>query len=375
VRPCRSLRAGERVLRTTILLGIIPNVRDSLPTPGGACRGGAPPSALSHVLLNFARAANPALTFGQSHASLRRRTQVGEGAVTVPVDDQPGDLAILELKHGGGPGPPPVDVDPARAATSEVMDQHEHPVIAKLPVLLSSDADILKGADPLAPCLRHRACANRAPRFRSISNHELDLRVRPISPAEVPAFPGRVNRAHQVQVLRGHRLSVAEPPSRRRASPERRTRLSRVRETPDVKIIPACVRSRKQSISWGREKVRRPLQQSALSGRLFLHGLTSKCRPTRTPSPGPGRLGGRHPSASARLEVVSAGSLLVRRVMGLDRITPTGGAAAATGFRRFWQFTVAHDAHDRGLMHSYAATLPMTSLWMPKNRTSGRSAK
>src|SRR5205823_2548236 len=55
----------------------------------------------------------------------------------------------------------------------------------------------------------HPTKPSTAPWLWSIRDHDLDLRVRPVGPAEVAAFQVCVDRAHEVQVLR-HRL-LLEP--------------------------------------------------------------------------------------------------------------------------------------------------------------------
>src|SRR5439155_10818298 len=48
----------------------------------------------------------------------------------------------------------------------------------------------------------------------TVGNHDLDLAVSPVGPGEVPAFPVREDRAHEVQVLRHGLLLQPSHPQR-----------------------------------------------------------------------------------------------------------------------------------------------------------------
>jgi len=62
-----------------------------------------------------------------------------------------------------------------------------------------------------APALRYSRSTPSSGRVEGPSAiHELDLRVHPLGPAVVATFPGRVDRAHEVQVRRGHWRSLAQ---------------------------------------------------------------------------------------------------------------------------------------------------------------------
>src|SRR5439155_16101582 len=115
-----------------------------------------------------------------------------------------------------------------------------------LPVLLCLDAKVVPGAQSLAPAVRHPFHPLPASGFEPVGDHELDLRVCPLHRAVVAAFPGRVDRAHEVEVLRGHgysRISSAlracscsKKYSMRMVRPSRKVRICEVRNSPSTPL-------------------------------------------------------------------------------------------------------------------------------------------
>ncbi|TMM17817.1 MAG: hypothetical protein E6F96_07975 [Actinobacteria bacterium] len=56
--------------------------------------------------------------------------------------------------------------------------------------------------------LRHAAQPAPAARRGPVRNHDLNLGVRPLERSPLPAFPGGEDRAHEIEVRRGHRASI-----------------------------------------------------------------------------------------------------------------------------------------------------------------------
>ena len=98
-------------------------------------------------------------------------------------------------------------IEPASAAA----DEHEHTLIIDFTELVHHHAVVLPRANELAPGLSHLAHSRPAPGRGPIGDHELDLGMRPLGRAEVAPLPVREDRAHEVQVRRWHRASLAHP--------------------------------------------------------------------------------------------------------------------------------------------------------------------
>src|ERR1700751_3754409 len=113
-------------------------------------------------------------------------------------------------------GSHPRDVKPARLSFPAEAGEHEYALAIELPVLSCLGAEALPGAAEVSPAVRHLR-RPRPPIGRwTGGEHVLDAGVPPVDPCHVAAFPVRVNRAHEVQVLR----HVA-PVSRARAAWDR----------------------------------------------------------------------------------------------------------------------------------------------------------
>jgi hypothetical protein len=91
--------------------------------------------------------------------------------------------------------------NPARLSPSANVHQHDNAFVVELAVLVRDRVEILPGSKELAHAICHPRQLRPGPRIGPIGEHELDLWVRPISPTELPAFPHRVDRAHEVEVL------------------------------------------------------------------------------------------------------------------------------------------------------------------------------
>jgi hypothetical protein len=85
------------------------------------------------------------------------------------------------------------------------VDEYEDTFVVQLATLLHLDAILLKGAQELMLTLCHLGQPRITRGRRATDHHLLDLGMRPSGGAEVPAFPVRKDRAHEVHVLR-HRL-------------------------------------------------------------------------------------------------------------------------------------------------------------------------
>ena len=82
------------------------------------------------------------------------------------------------------------------------MVEHEDTLVVDLAVLVCLKPDILPGSQTVADKLCHIGQPRPRAWFRPIDDHKLDLGMRPVTPTEVPAFPVRVDRAHEVEVRR-----------------------------------------------------------------------------------------------------------------------------------------------------------------------------
>src|SRR6185503_5082169 len=82
---------------------------------------------------------------------LLRQAEVGEGAIAIPGDDQPGHGAVANVKHGRRLRSHLVGVKPARRATGYSASEDKYTPLVELEVSVDLDAEILPGAEPLAP--------------------------------------------------------------------------------------------------------------------------------------------------------------------------------------------------------------------------------
>ena len=96
---------------------------------------------------------------------------------------------------------PYVLATPEGRAAAGVVDEHEDTLAVKLAVLLRLGAQVRPGAQEVAHSLCHRGQPNPAARCGPVGGDQLDLGMRPLGGREIAAFPGRVDRGHEVQVL------------------------------------------------------------------------------------------------------------------------------------------------------------------------------
>src|SRR6476659_39689 len=83
------------------------------------------------------------------------QAEVGEGALSVHVDDEPGHPAAPDLEQVCSLRLHLPDLQSARLAPPREVDETQPPLVVKLAVLLDLDAEVLPGAEPLAVGLRH----------------------------------------------------------------------------------------------------------------------------------------------------------------------------------------------------------------------------
>ena len=129
--------------------------------------------------------------------------EVDEGAVAVPVPDERCHLAVVDVEEDGGLRPHLSQLKSASLAMSTATGEHEDALVVELPVLVSLGTELLPAAHNSPPSGGHALKPPGTPAIGSIGDYVLDLGVGPVRSAEVPAFPVRVDRAHEVEV-RGH---------------------------------------------------------------------------------------------------------------------------------------------------------------------------
>src|SRR6185437_728939 len=143
------------------------------------------------------------------HVLLRHRlflqAEVGEGMCAVVVAEHPAHLAVTEVEHLCGQRRHPSELHSAGFARPAVVAEHQDALVVELADLIRLNAVALPGAQILPPQLCHPRRTRRAERVRPVWDDELNLRICPLGRGPIAALPGRVNRAHEVQVLR-HRL-------------------------------------------------------------------------------------------------------------------------------------------------------------------------
>jgi hypothetical protein len=91
------------------------------------------------------------------------------------------------------------DVKAAGLSATARPIEHQDPFFVKLAVLVGHHAEVVPGVQPTAVALRHPLQPPEGAGTRPADVHELDLGMRPVRPAEVAAFPGRNDRAHEIQ--------------------------------------------------------------------------------------------------------------------------------------------------------------------------------
>jgi hypothetical protein len=88
----------------------------------------------------------------------------------------------------------------ARLSTSTEALEYQYAIFVEFQLPASLDGEVLPRAHLLAPTFSHRTHSDAFARVSSIAQHELDVRIGPIDPSEIPAFPVRDDRAHEVDV-------------------------------------------------------------------------------------------------------------------------------------------------------------------------------
>src|SRR5208283_1713423 len=137
----------------------------------------------------------------QIHVLLRHhlslQAEVGEGAVAVFVEDEPRDAALSKLEQVREPF---FDLDSTRPAAPADAPGHEHTPIVKLAVLVNlHGSEVLPLVKPPTPRRGHPGDALGAIGIEIYGPDELNVGVRPIDSAKIPAFPIRMDRAHEVE--------------------------------------------------------------------------------------------------------------------------------------------------------------------------------
>ena len=98
-----------------------------------------------------------------------------------------------------------MDAGAARLPVPGTPNQHEHPLVIELPVLLDRHPPIIEGVNHQSPAFAHtRHPGPPLPSSEPADDHELDLGVGPLKAAEVAPLPLGVDRAHQVEVSSRH---------------------------------------------------------------------------------------------------------------------------------------------------------------------------
>src|SRR5437868_3918821 len=154
-----------------------------------------------HLLLNAGLA--------RGNRTRHSLAEVGEGAVAVPVAD---DLCHLARAHAEDCGPDGLHLDAAPLTATAGVIEHQHSLIVQLTVLRRRmRLPVLPLLCEGAPLSDHLGYPSPASRFWAVGAHPLDIGVCPTRREVVPAFPFRIDRAHEVQVL-GHCMgSIPQP--------------------------------------------------------------------------------------------------------------------------------------------------------------------
>src|SRR5215207_181324 len=100
------------------------------------------------------------------------------------------------------------DLDSACLATPAEVVNNEDTLAVELAVFLSLDTELLPRAQDAAPGIGHPGQPDPTAGRGPIELHVLDIGVRPVGRAVVPALPGRVDPAHQLQVRRRHEPTI-----------------------------------------------------------------------------------------------------------------------------------------------------------------------
>src|SRR5207245_1205003 len=95
-------------------------------------------------------------------------------------------------------------------AASAVVVEDEDMLVVEFAEVVRLDADVLPGAQPLAPAFREASLPLPATGCRAVGDRILDLGVCPLGRTPVAALPGRVDRAHEVQIFGHGPASIAK---------------------------------------------------------------------------------------------------------------------------------------------------------------------
>jgi len=152
--------------------------------------------------------------FGDLHVLLRPRllveAEVGQPRPAIEVDEEPAHLAGTQMKQVDRARLHLAELQSARLTAPAAVAENKHALSVELAILVSDEADFLKPAQEVTKALYRFVYPRPPTRRRSIGKHVLDLGMYPLDRAEVPAFPIRVDRAHEVQVLRHRPRSIAQ---------------------------------------------------------------------------------------------------------------------------------------------------------------------
>src|SRR5207244_12329810 len=122
--------------------------------------------------------------------------EVGEGALPIPVEGELPNLAVFDLEHVGSLRAPISNVEADETGRPAKRGEHQHAAIIEFDVLLGFCVELGPGAEKATPAVGHFGQPHPNAPVRTIDVYVLDLWVSPLNRAVVPAFPRRVERAH-----------------------------------------------------------------------------------------------------------------------------------------------------------------------------------
>src|SRR6478672_4583645 len=117
--------------------------------------------------------------------ALLRQPQGFEAALAIDVEKELRDLAVADVEQVRGIRANFGQVHSTRLAASDQAQEHQDTLVVELPILVDLGAVVLPGTQVTAPGLGHRGHPPPAAgRGTKISEHELDVGVRPLDRAE-----------------------------------------------------------------------------------------------------------------------------------------------------------------------------------------------
>jgi len=131
---------------------------------------------------------------------VRREPQVRERALAVEVTHELAHVALSDREDARPLRSHLAEVEPARSAVSGQALEHEDAPVVKLAVLLRLGTPMLPGAQEYSAAFHHPGQPAPTTGCWSVGVDVLNLGIGPVGPAEVAAFPVRVDRAHEVEV-------------------------------------------------------------------------------------------------------------------------------------------------------------------------------